>query len=155
MTILIEAKKKIEKTTDKDDDEIINKAFVCLNRCLISRVILHYNPELNEVKERTFVCPNEECDYSSKWEYLPAHRKRCVMKDNEFKMNLSYWLYVYTQKEEIEYKVKKEFYQMLEVQYIEAYRIAEFERQVEAGWKIQTSKTIKPKVAESIELQSE
>ena len=107
MTILIEAKKKIEKTTDKDDDEIVNKAFVCLNRCLISRVILHYNPELNEVKERTFVCPNEECDYSSKWEYLPAHRRRCVMKDNEFKMNLSYWLYVYTQKEEIEYKVKK------------------------------------------------
>ena len=128
VVILIEAKRRIEKTALEGDNEIINKPMICTNRCLISKVGLYLNPEVNGLELRTFGCPNSDCNFSGKWEYLPSHRRSCKQDGTGFKVDTSYWPYIYTQKKEIEYQVQKEFYNYLENQFIEAYRVAEAEQ---------------------------
>ena len=90
---------------------------VCFNRCIIGKSILHMNLEISKLKKRIFSCPN------NKWELMPGHRRACQKKNKEYKINDTYWPYVYTRKEELEYQVQKEFYMFLEKRMIEAHEV--------------------------------
>ena len=121
--ILIDAKKLVEDKTNFEEVEVVGQKMVCFSRCIIGKVILYMNPEVNKLEGRIFSCPNEKCEFKGKWEQMPGHRGTCMEKDENFRVNKTYWPYVYTQKEEIEYQVQKEFYMFLERQMIEAYQI--------------------------------
>ena len=63
------------------------------------------------------------CEFKNKWELMPGHRRACQKKNKEYKINESYWPYVYTQKEELRYQVQKKFYIFLKRRMIEAYEV--------------------------------
>ncbi len=105
--ILIDAKKLVKERTNFGEAEVVGQNMVCFSRCIIGKVILYMNPEVNKLEKRSFSCPNEKCEFKSKWEGMSGHRRTCIEKNKNFTVNKTYWPYVYTQKEKIEYQVQK------------------------------------------------
>ena len=92
--ILIDAKTLVKKGSNIKNKEIIGQNMVCFSRCIIGKVILYMNPEVNKLEGRIFSCPNEKCKFKGKWEQMPGHRGTCMEKDENFRVNKTYWPYV-------------------------------------------------------------
>ena len=120
--ILIDAKKLVKEKSNFQE-EVVSQNMVCFNRCIIGKSILYMNPEINKLEKRIFSYLNNKCEFKNKWELMPGHRRACQKKNKEYKINESYWPYVYTQKEELRYQVQKKFYIFLKRRMIEAYEV--------------------------------
>jgi len=109
MKILIQAKTLIDQQKFDEYEDILLKPFICLNRCLQSKVIFGYDQRINSLKLKKFKCIYADCEFSQEWEQITNHIKKCTFKNQDVRVNISYLPYSYTHQFEKGYESKMEW----------------------------------------------
>jgi len=94
--ILIQAKALIDQQKFDEQEDILLKPFICLNRCLQFKEIFGCDQLINSLKVKKFKCIYTNCEIIQDWERITNHIKKCTSENNDVRVNISYIPYSYS-----------------------------------------------------------
>jgi len=106
--LLIQAKTIVDNQEYNEKEDVLLKPFICLNRCIKSKIIIGYDTRINTLKQRRFKFVYADCETIQEWDRMVDHIKKCKSKSNKVRMNISYLPYSFTYQYEKSYESKIE-----------------------------------------------